>query len=611
MLKSKQKLRRSQFILIYGPGAIIEGANGSRLIPTLEGLGEENCNDSFFSKYEIKDVRMSSMLSDRDKRFDHHLLSIPSNDAVGIDEDEDEDADNEKRQVIYSTIDFPSWHLCFKRNPPILYKNKIYDDYCSAYNEKKCVDCQKDKNPNVRFVLACPDGHLDDIFWNKEVHRNTKDCDQKYFYWKASGSSLDDIKIECPKCGASTNMQDIYKNPHRECSGRFPEKEELRGQGICYTIPKRNFDCDQKMKVIMKQSSALRFAITKTLLKIPEFDDSILDTLNSNWLSDQLKAIVKYKAQIKEEDLLEEAPDRLDRKGAKILEEYFQTHTLNDLLREFSNMEERSPDYGNAIGEEFMSLRGKNKESVNFSKSDFIDYDLELVDSDFPLKVCAINKLTTVTAQLYYQRNPYLKKEGDKFVESKQIPIGYLDEENEKMWYPAYNGVGEGIFITSDENPFEYAEGIEDLIDQWIKYNSFMDEDRPELSNPLFVWWHTLSHALIKSLSLSCGYNSTSLHERVYLNEETETGGILIYNTSPGDDSGMGGLVDLVENREEFEKVLKTAMDTIMVCSNDPLCSSNEIEDGGVIGSACYNCLMVSETSCEHQNKLLDRHFFI
>lgn len=129
MLKSKQKLRRSQFILIYGPGAIIEGANGSRLIPTLEGLGEENCNDSFFSKYEIKDVRMSSMLSDRDKRFDHHLLSIPSNDAVGIDEDEDEDADNEKRQVIYSTIDFPSWHLCFKRNPPILYKNKIYDDH--------------------------------------------------------------------------------------------------------------------------------------------------------------------------------------------------------------------------------------------------------------------------------------------------------------------------------------------------------------------------------------------------------------------------------------------------------------------------------------------------
>ena len=63
--------------------------------------------------------------------------------------------------------------------------------------------------------------------------------------------------------------------------------------------------------------------------------------------------------------------------------------------------------------------------------------------------------------------------------------------------------------------------------------------------------------------------------------------------------------------KARHKKVLKNAINTLLVCSNDPLCSSVEIKDGGVNGSACHNCLLVSETSCEHQNSLLDRNFFI
>ena len=58
MKSTKQEIRRSQFVTVYGPGAIIEGPNGSRLIPSLKGLGY-NCNDAFFKKYELKDIRMS------------------------------------------------------------------------------------------------------------------------------------------------------------------------------------------------------------------------------------------------------------------------------------------------------------------------------------------------------------------------------------------------------------------------------------------------------------------------------------------------------------------------------------------------------------------------
>ena len=94
--------------------------------------------------------------------------------------------------------------------------------------------------------------------------------------------------------------------------------------------------------------------------------------------------------------------------------------------------------------------------------------------------------------------------------------------------------------------------------------------------------------------------------ERIYINGDNA--GILIYNTSPGEDSGMGGLVETVNS---FDIVLKNAMNTLLFCSNDPLCYNEEIGNNKVNGAACHNCLLISETSCEHRNTLLDRHLFI
>ena len=35
--------------------------------------------------------------------------------------------------------------------------------------------------------------------------------------------------------------------------------------------------------------------------------------------------------------------------------------------------------------------------------------------------------------------------------------------------------------------------------------------------HPLFVWWHTLSHSLIRAISNEAGYSSASIRERVYI----------------------------------------------------------------------------------------------
>ena len=614
MESNQQKLRRSQFVLVYGPGSIIEGPNGSRLMPSLKGLGEENCNDAFFTKYEIKDVRMSHMLNKEhdDDKFEYHLLSIPSNDSI----------DDDKPPVIYSTAMFPRWHLCFKRSPTILYDElKMNEEHCVAYKENLCFDCEKEKNPNVRFVRACPKGHLDEVYWYKEVHRKNINCPNKHhFYWRSTGSSLGDIVIECPECHETTTMEDIYNNQiSTTCTGRFPENEEFFGSKILSLRPNRMRNCDENMHVIQKQSSSLRLPYTRTLLKIPTFDESILDLFNISQFKAYLNALKNFEdidSMISKEKFKEDVFSYFDNEEFWLLEDYLERFKISDLFKEYNKVGQRKPSFTNAVDEEFKAIKYGAKDSANFSRSDFIRYDLGL-DYSFPLSVSAIYKLTTVTAQLAYQRVPNTPKNNnsDEFDEDmyKFISVGYEDTNVDppKMWFPAYKGIGEGIFITSDKNPFDYNDNLDETIEKWNTCNINVLSDRPETENPLFVWWHTLSHAIIKSLSLSCGYSSASLHERIYLDEDSKQGGILIYNTSPGDDGGMGGLVDLVFDEIEFKKVLKNAINTLLVCSNDPLCSSVEIEDGGVNGSACHNCLLVSETSCEHQNSLLDRNFFI
>ena len=268
-------------------------------------------------------------------------------------------------------------------------------------------------------------------------------------------------------------------------------------------------------------------------------------------------------------------------------------------------------DFEKALDVEFdtLNLDEPILDDDDLIKQRFEEYNLKIFNKQFPLKVCAIDRLTTVTTQLSYQRLPTFDNVDPKTHELKPDPklsSAFRDEDGE-YWYPAYEGVGEGIFITSDKNPLKELD-LDKIADKWenhIRDDIILNLKRQEIKDPLFVWWHTLSHALINSLSLSCGYNSTALRERVYI--KNGKAGILIYNTSPGEDSGMGGLSDTVYS---FDIILKNAMNSLKHCANDPLCLNRDVKDNGVNGAACHNCLLISETSCEHRNILLDRHFF-
>ncbi len=80
------------------------------------------------------------------------------------------------------------------------------------------------------------------------------------------------------------------------------------------------------------------------------------------------------------------------------------------------------------------------------------------------------------------------------------------------------------------------------------------------------------------------------------------SGGLLLYTVQPGGDGTLGGLIGLVPS---FRQVIASALRDLGSCSNDPLCE--ETLPDGVNGSACYSCLLASETSCEQRNVHLDR----
>jgi hypothetical protein len=130
---------------------------------------------------------------------------------------------------------------------------------------------------------------------------------------------------------------------------------------------------------------------------------------------------------------------------------------------------------------------------------------------------------------------------------------------------------------------------------------------------PRYIALHTLSHLLIRTIALECGYNSASLSERVYAGgTDDPRGGILIYTAVPDAEGALGGLASLGEP-EILERLVRRALAEAQRCSSDPMCAERLPQPPAdfLHGAACHVCLFVSETTCERGNRFLDRRFVV
>jgi hypothetical protein len=188
-------------------------------------------------------------------------------------------------------------------------------------------------------------------------------------------------------------------------------------------------------------------------------------------------------------------------------------------------------------------------------------------------------------------------------------------------WLPAIEVRGEGIFFTVNASALREWEKRPDVTERIGRLAAAAEADWrgryphapfPLNLTPRFVLLHTVAHAVIRELTLECGYSTASLRERLYVSEgEAGMCGVLIYTSTPDSDGTLGGL-ERQGLPARFEFVLVNAVRSLEWCSSDPLCIEGAV--GGLDSfslAACHACCLAPETSCEHYNRYLDRGLIV
>jgi hypothetical protein len=201
--------------------------------------------------------------------------------------------------------------------------------------------------------------------------------------------------------------------------------------------------------------------------------------------------------------------------------------------------------------------------------------------------------------------------------ESALIPADLGPDQRRFPTYPAIEMFGEGIFLRFDEDElarWEAQPAVQARAGILVRRRADSAwASRLDVPEPRYIALHTLSHLLIRRLAFASGYASAALQERIYANSgrSDRTAGILIY-TAAGDAQGtLGGLVRL-GHPDKLIPLLIAALDDADFCSNDPVCIESDRQGSSHLNlSACHGCSLVSETSCETGNRLLDRQLVL
>jgi hypothetical protein len=230
-------------------------------------------------------------------------------------------------------------------------------------------------------------------------------------------------------------------------------------------------------------------------------------------------------------------------------------------------------------------------------------------------RVVIVHRLREVTALVGYTRFDYISPDidGEFDLNLRSARLGV-----NANWLPASENKGEGLFLQFPK----------DLVDEWKQRPAVRAQadrlerglrnwcnEREVTHRPFFgapyVMLHSLSHMLINAISLECGYPASSIKERIYANPN-EGYGILLYTAGADSYGTLGGLASAARSLDHF---LKSALEIGRLCSNDPVCAQHEADNVNerrhLQGAACHGCLLISETSCELLNDLLDRSLVV
>ncbi|MEH0512246.1 DUF1998 domain-containing protein [Streptomyces sp. B21-106] len=581
-LPRRGSVRRAQAITTYGVGSLIAVDQESFVVSGLDDAERSWRTDEAPRIYERRLARLLGV----------GYFRLPP--ASG---DESKDGMRVRR--------FPQMHSC-----PECAELQGHRDFNPPEGRSVCGTCEVDLVPS-RFVVACEAGHLDEFPYWHWIHRSTEPGDiaeqcRGKLKLRTSGrtSSLRSIVISCdcaPKPEAS--MEGSFRKAALEDLG-------LRCQGARPWLGNSAREtCGLPLRTLQRGSSTVWQPVLKSALSIPPWSDGRSDPLAEHWdalrecadrseVAGYLKAVLKDKAPIPLEVVM----------------------SLLDAEREEDPDGDTAPSFDHRYralrNKEYERLRAGNEESEHTRGEQFLceppEGDTAVLE---PLGVSdpmLVKRLREVRALKAFTR----LADPDSSTEAKEMPLA----GGPLPWLPAMEVHGEGVFLRLDEQrlgSWERAVGVAARAERLrTAHQRVLDEragDRHEAvrspASPRMVLLHTLAHVLINEWSLEAGYPAAALRERLYADDAMA--GILIYTATSDSAGSLGGLVAQGEPRP-LDQTVRSAVRRAEWCSSDPLCMESGVSGvGGTNMAACHACVMLPETSCEHNNVLLDRALLV
>ena len=595
---------RSKLISNYGGiGSVIDTIDCSIIIESFDNWHYPSYFDKELNQYIIIDDRLLNRLKARFPLL-KQIVSIPTEDGF---------------EVQPQANIFPKWFYC-----PRCKRFMHYNDWKNHWQDRnnfniQCFnpECKGEHLEQVRFVMTCDNGHIQDLPWNfwnnrkpidetkdsaasdeentpKIVLKYEKCCEEQQLIYEISNENTDlsGIRIKCKKCGRSESLKGIF-NFQQKCSG---QKYWLGFQNGSFIKE----ECDEKTTVKIKSSNSIYYANSLSSLWIPEKQSLELD----------IDKRTEIDAIINDSDFEPKDLEKFARRNGvdiQLINNYLDNHTdeyVTELL------------YRKAEYEYFITKQQPEDKKIRFRQ---IEVKNQLLGFE---KLVKIDKLKKTTVQTSFTRNEPIDVDsilvGDtEYVKNYNVKRQSLSKNNfETRVLPAVESYGEGILFILDKKLLNEWESNELIINRAniIKQHGLSSEWKSHQIEaaritPRKILIHTLAHLLIREFEYICGYPMSSLQERLYV--DNTMNGFLI-SAYDGTDGYLGGLSKLCNNIDNLNKIIHSALNRAKNCSLDPICYESEGQGIAQLNlAACHSCTLLPETSCEHGNLFLDRKLVV
>jgi hypothetical protein len=573
-------LRLSETISPFGVGAIVD-VLGESLIAA---------DTSWWDRKYAPEIRCDRLLA----RLGPGVLRQPPTHAGR--------AAKETPHLLYWR--FPAWRFCERcaRLSQITSKNK-------GHWANRC-ECGGRLVP-MRYVAACKQGsHIQDVPWFKWTHRGNsvevtdtvRFChaykELRFIRSSQRGEGLASLSVHCMGCRRARRLSELVGKDslYRDgihCEGCQPWQEPTNGT-----------PCDYPLSAVQRGATSNYMADHLSALDIPE------ETPKSAETADKIRNHVYF-----EKVVADNGGPQAEMVAGWIADEVGTTAAEVLALATSGDDGDESPLLELKDGE-WAAFCKKIQGGRDHSVGDFV-VDGWHVSAESARPPALTSMLAGVGQVRRVREVRALRGFRRHEADAKLIGVDLGLGNKRKSTYPAIEMFGEGIFLRFDEDQLSDWERVPEVCAR-AEILADRRKSRPwahrlVVPEPRFVALHTIAHLLIRRLAFASGYSSASLQERIYAQSDRpdRTAGILIY-TAAGDAQGtLGGLVRL-GHPDKLIPLLLAALGDADVCSNDPVCIESDRQGSSQLNlSACHGCALVSETSCETGNRLLDRQLVL